>query len=106
MSNTTTVEYIQKYVKNKYDLNFKLDKSIRWLTYSKGKINYSFYCQYVWDDEEQVHNWCICCDLMDKNQWYGYDMYYIDNGDETIDYILKNEFHLINDKLETQLSLF
>ena len=105
MSNTL-VKDIQKYCKDKYNLDFKLDKELDWITYKKGNINYSFYCQYVWYQNENLHWWCICADLMDKNQWYGYDTHFKDKGTETIDYILKNEFHLISDKFEEQLSLF
>lgn len=104
MSNTL-VKDIKKYCKEKYDLDFK-EKSEGWITYTKGKMNYSFYCQYVWFQEEQLHWWCICCDVMDKNEWYGYDTHYKDNGKTTIDEILRNEFHLINNEIEEQLKLF
>lgn len=104
MSNTL-VKDIQKYCKEKYNLDFKL-KEDNWITYTKGNLHYSFYCQYVWFQDEDLHYWCICADLMDKHEWYGYDTYYKDNGTKTVDEILKNEFHLINDNFETQLSLF
>ena len=104
MSNTL-VKDIKKYCKDKYNLDFKL-KDNNWITLTKRKIEYSMYCQYVWFQEEQLHRWCICIDMMDKNKLWGYDNHYIDNGKETIDEILINEFHLVEDKREIQLSLF
>ena len=103
---STTVEFIKKYIKDNYDINFTLDKTLRWLSYTKNKITYSIYCQYVYDSKDQVHNWCICIDVMDKNKLWGYDNSFLDNGIDTIEQILRDEFHLIKNEYYKQISLF
>lgn len=103
MSNTL-IKDIQKYCKEQYNLDFKTNKKLNCITYKKGKEKYSFYCQFIQYPEDRLMWWSICAEF--ETSLYGFDTHYKDNGTETIDYILKNDFHLIKDKFDKQLSLF
>lgn len=86
----TTVEYIQKYVKDNYDLDFKLEYigTHRFIKYIKNKKEYTFTCDYA--QKDRLEYWSIYYDFMDYKNWYGNGAAVIDNGDKTIDEILKD----------------
>ena len=103
----TTVEYIQKYIKNNYELDFKLEYlgTTRQIVYQKDKKEYSFLCDYAQSNRNDPYNeyWSIYEELNDRKNWYGSGSARLDNGNETIDEIMK-EWGFI--KKENQTTIF
>ena len=103
----TTVEYIQKYVKDNYNLDFKLEYigTHRFIKYIKNKKEYEFSCDYARQpeiDDSTNEYWSIYTDFMDYKEWYGYGGAYLDEGSKTIDKIME-EWGF---KKEQQLTIF
>ena len=89
----TTVEYIQEYLKNNYDLDFIIEKygTQRELQYKNGKKEYSLSCGYAQSNRlvDDAEYWSIYHNFMDYKEWYGYGGAEVDNGNKTIDEIMK-----------------
>lgn len=82
----TTVETMQKYIKDAYGIDFQLDDS--WLKYKKGKKEYTLTCDYANHPKEEINCWSIYIDFMDYEKWWGYGYSVIDLGTPTIDSIM------------------
>lgn len=102
----TTVEYIQKYVKDNYNLDFKLEMigTHRFIKYVNGKKEYTFNCDYAQSnpDDPYTEYWSIYDDYMNYKNWYGFGSARVDNGIETIDEIMADWGF----KKEKQMSIF
>ena len=102
----TTVETIQKYIKENYNLDFKLYYigTHREIKYIKNKVEYNFMCDYAQSnpDDPYTEYWSIYDDYMDYKNWYGFGSARVDKGIETIDEIMADWGF----KKEKQMSIF
>lgn len=89
----TTVEYIQKYLKEKYNIDFQIEYmgTQREIKYTKNKIEYRLSCGYAQSNRNDPYTeyWSIYEDMMDKNNWHGSGSAREDKGNETIDEIMQ-----------------
>lgn len=99
------IEQIKKYIKETYDLDFKLEtyNTHSWIYYKKNKKEYQLNCQYCFDHKKEEYVWCICYDFMDKIKWSGYGYFERDNGFKTVDYIMSKWGFK---KIKNQVSIF
>ena len=89
----TTVEDIQKHIKNTYKLNFSLNYigTQRELEYQKNKIKYRLSCGYAQSNinDPYTEYWSIYEEMMDKNNWHGSGSARVDEGFKTVDEIMQ-----------------
>lgn len=90
----TTVEMIKDYIQKEYGINFKLGYlgTHRYLQYKNKKEEYEFMCDYAWHEKNGIreHVWSIYADYMNYKEWYGFGGAYEDEGEKTIDMIMKD----------------
>lgn len=102
----TTVEDIQKYIKDNYNLDFKKEYigTHRYLTYKNRKKEYEIYCDYAYSNlkDPNTEYWSIYEEFTDKKEWYGSGSARVDEGFKTLDEIM-NEWGF---KKEKQLTIF
>ena len=102
----TTVEYIQKYLKEKYNIDFQIEYmgTQRELYYKKNKKEYRLSCGYAQSNINDPYNecWSIYEDFMDYNELCGSGSAREDKGNETIDEIM----HEWGFKKERQTDIF
>lgn len=103
----TTVEIIKDYIKKEYGISFKLEYigTHRLLKLKKGKEEYEFMCDYAYHelDGKREYIWSIYIDYMNYKEWHGNGRAIIDNGETTIDEVMK-EWGFT--KQQEQLTLF
>ena len=104
----TTIEELQEYIMNNYNLKFEYDGygKNKYLKYKDKKKEYLLSCGYARQpkiDDSTKEYWSIFHDFMDYTEWYGYGSAELDNGNETIDIIMEQWGFI---KKEKQLTIF